>query len=571
MKCEKYILKYIAYKCNLTSIMMSYTNYRIVFLRNKKAAEEEQPTLHKDYTYYEPWNKLEHEAPLTKIINKCKKDKEWERVLNKMRTDYPSESKSSYMIPVRKVTPDEFLVHAKDLEEFIPKHIFKILEREANNIIKRLTIFVLPIVTAEELTDNQGIIEDMAEDVDRYFERKMDDGNFHMTFSFAIESRKYSDDSVNLIYGFVDALLLNINKGSLDVSLNHLFKEGPVLLEGPTGVGKTMFSRLFAKTYAKKISEGSVSKSTNSKQKEIFHHVNVSGIPLALIESRIRGTEKGVATDVGARSGWFEIADNGVLFLDEFQSAPLWVQTQLLDILDPLSDTITVSRLGNDVRKRYNVKVFIAVNEPVKDLIYSKRLRSDFYHRIRQTLAVPSFNELLSDTNKIKSGLSAKRFIWKLICIYRWKHPAIIDAESLHKPFPLFSAGLIESFLKQNWEGNFRQFEKKIADILWEWDNSINEIDLSCFIEGNIHNSESLPFMGTGASNDQKILRAVQCALKNNDYVCQKACKELEIYHIGSYPSLRKYIRKNYNRFSSEIQSNHRVKRVAKQNIFKNG
>jgi transcriptional regulator with AAA-type ATPase domain len=547
------------------SMMVPYTDYRIVFLRDKGKNGEEQAPLHKDYTYYEPWNKLEHEAPLTKIINKCKKDKEWGKVVDKTEKDYPQESKTEYIKPVRNSTPEAFLAAPEDLKKKIPDYIFRTLVWEAEKIARRLTIFILPTVTVDELVENQDVVDSIAEDVDRYFEKNMDEENFHIPFSFAIESRNYSQGAVNLIDGLVDRLLLTTNKGSFDVLKNHLFKEGPVLLEGPTGVGKTMFSRLFAKEYAKKNPEGSASKSMNRKQKDIFHHMNVSGIPADLVESRIRGTEKGYATDVVERPGWFEIADNGVLFLDEFQSAPLWVQNQLLDIVDPLSNKIALSRLGNDKRKLYNVKLFIAVNEPVKSLIDSNRLRRDLYYRIRQTLSVPSLKELLSSTNKIRGGLSAKRFIWKLIYIYRWKHPAIIDAESLYKPFPSFPAELIESFLKETWEGNFRQFEKKIADILWEWDNSIEKIDLSSFIEDNNQNSELLPSLGTDASNDQKILRTVERALKNNDYVCKKACTELKIYRIGSYPTLRRYIRKNYDRFSAETQNNHRVKRVAQQ------
>lgn len=389
-----------------------YNDYRIVFLRDKSGGRNELDPPHKDFTYYVPLDKLKNiDNPLTNLIASLKKENEWKKLLDEAEKNYLHLGKERYIQALRKATPEIFLEGFDSLVKAMPEctNVFKILAWEAKKIVARQTIFIFPTVNENEIDTYQDIMEAITEDVDRHLDKTADTLGEDMPFSFAIESKELNGGETILLDQMVDILLQNINRGVFDVLKHHLYKEGPVLLEGPTGVGKTMFSKLFAKEYLKRRTQKFSSKEKKNNQKDNFHHVNVSSIPEDLIESRIRGTVKGYATNVREMPGWFEMANNGVLFFDEFQNAPIWVQTQLLDIMDPLSNKANISRLGSPDRKVFNVKVLLAVNESVQFLIKERKLRNDLYHRIRQVLRLPSFNELLEDIDKMRGGVKQGR------------------------------------------------------------------------------------------------------------------------------------------------------------------
>lgn len=177
--------------------------------------------------------------------------------------------------------------------------------------------------------------------------------------------------------------LADMSLGSHRQVLERAHLEGPLLIEGGVGSGKTHLARTLARA---------LSRLPPFKPSAPIEIVNFGHIEQGMLDAHLRGTEKGYATGVDRKAGDFEKADGGLLLLDDFQDAPLSAQVRLLDILAPTSDMACVRHLGADLEESprwYRVRVVIAVNRPVEDLIREGRLRHDVLSRVRWRYQVP--------------------------------------------------------------------------------------------------------------------------------------------------------------------------------------
>jgi len=137
----------------------------------------------------------------------------------------------------------------------------------------------------------------------------------------------------------------------------------PVLIYGETGTGKELFV------------QSMINYSGVPKNKVVIQ--NCAAVPDNLMESILFGTVRGVYTGAENKSGLFEEADGGVLFLDEISSIPYTVQAKLLRVIQDG----TFRPLGAAKDKQVNVKIIGAMNvDPVK-AIEEGTFRSDLFYR----------------------------------------------------------------------------------------------------------------------------------------------------------------------------------------------
>jgi transcriptional regulator with PAS, ATPase and Fis domain len=157
--------------------------------------------------------------------------------------------------------------------------------------------------------------------------------------------------------------------------------EATVLIEGETGTGKEVT--------ALAIHENS------PRNKGPFIVVDCGAIPAQLLESELFGYERGAFTGaVAPRTGAFEAADGGTIFLDEIGELTLDLQPKILRALEGRK----VKRVGSNSYAPINVRVIAATNRNLREEVNAKRFRSDLYYRLAVLqIKLPPLRERKSD------------------------------------------------------------------------------------------------------------------------------------------------------------------------------
>ena len=155
-----------------------------------------------------------------------------------------------------------------------------------------------------------------------------------------------------------------------------------VLITGETGVGKEKVANMIQKNSSRKV--------------QPFIKINCASISPNLMESEFFGYEKGAFTGASAsgKKGYFEAADNGVIFLDEVGELPLDIQAKLLRVIQD-GEFI---RVGGTVPVKTNVRILSATNRDLEELIDRKQFRRDLYYRLNVfPIKVPPLSERRDD------------------------------------------------------------------------------------------------------------------------------------------------------------------------------
>lgn len=148
-----------------------------------------------------------------------------------------------------------------------------------------------------------------------------------------------------------------------------------VLITGETGVGKEKVANIIQKNSSRKV--------------QPFIKINCASISPNLIESEFFGYEKGAFTgaNAGGKKGYFEAADNGVIFLDEVGELPLDIQAKLLRVIQD-GEFIKV---GGTEPVKTNVRIISATNRDLEEQVEKKLFRRDLYYRLNVfPIRVPS-------------------------------------------------------------------------------------------------------------------------------------------------------------------------------------
>ncbi len=205
-----------------------------------------------------------------------------------------------------------------------------------------------------------------------------------------------------------------------------------VLILGPNGSGKELVANQIHLN--------------SSRFEGPFIEVNCAAIPSELIESELFGHIKGAFTSaVKDKTGKFEAANGGTIFLDEIGDMSLSAQSKVLRALQEHK----IQRVGSEKDLIVDVRVIAATNKNLKDEILKNRFREDLFHRLAVIeINVPSLNERSSDI-----PLLVDHFL-KLIALENGEIPKEIKLDAIKK------------LQKFNWTGNVRELRNVIERLV---------------------------------------------------------------------------------------------------------
>ncbi|MGC8868285.1 MAG: sigma-54-dependent transcriptional regulator [Sulfurihydrogenibium sp.] len=245
-----------------------------------------------------------------------------------------------------------------------------------------------------------------------------------------------------------------------------------VLIYGESGVGKELIAKAIHQL--------------SNRKNRIFLPINCATISKDVMESEFFGAKKGVYTGAESdRPGILEMADGGTVFLDEISELPLDLQAKFLRFLQDKE----VRRIGDTVSKKVDVRVIVATNKDLKQLVKEGKFREDLYFRLEGLkIEIPPLRERRKDIS-----LLAYHFL-----------------EDFNKNYSTDIKGFTEEALQllinYNWEGNVRQLQNVVREACILALAKKEYIDVTC-----------IPSYISGQDNSKAMIFDYNLAKKLND------------------------------------------------------
>lgn len=318
-----------------------------------------------------------------------------------------------------------------------------------------------------------------------------------------IHTQKHLSEELDKKY----STLIGESKAIKDV-LETVKKVAPtdanVLILGENGTGKELIAREVHRQ--------------SKRANDVFISVDLGSLSETLFESELFGHRKGAFTDAKEdRTGRFETASGGSLFLDEIGNLPLSLQSKLLTVLQNRN----IIPVGSNKPIPIDVRLISATNKPLSNMIKDNLFREDLMFRINTVqIEIPPLRERENDIL-----LLAEHFLK----IYGKKYD---------KPNIKINGNAIDKLKEYEWPGNVRELQHMI-------ENSV------IMAENNIIKPENLQFTSTiesgktrfkaslNLSNVEK-LTIKEALFKNKDNI-NKTAKELGITRKTLYNKIEKY------------------------------
>lgn len=291
------------------------------------------------------------------------------------------------------------------------------------------------------------------------------------------------------------------NNNQLNIALQKAIRVAPtdisVLVTGESGVGKEVIPKIIH--------------SLSHRKHAKYIAVNCGAIPEGTIDSELFGHEKGSFTGATqARSGYFEVADGGTIFLDEVGELPLTTQVRLLRVLE----NGEFLKVGSSKVQKTDVRIVAASNIDLLEAIQKGKFREDLFYRLNTVeIHLPPLRDREDDIHLLFRKF-ASDFAQK------YKMPTLRLEESA-----------INVLLSYPWKGNIRQLRNLTEHIsVIEQNRKINASVLQSYLPDYGNNLPAIITKKTSNSdftNEREILYKVLFDMRNDITDLKRLTEEL--------------------------------------------
>jgi len=283
-----------------------------------------------------------------------------------------------------------------------------------------------------------------------------------------------------------------------------------VLISGESGTGKELIARAIH--------------NHSLRAKEKFVQVNCAAIPEELIESELFGHEKGAFTGATERkTGKFEQADKGTIFLDEIGDMSLKTQSKVLRVLEEGE----VQRVGSSKINKVDVRIIAATNKDLPKEIKIGNFRDDLYFRLN---VVPLYSPPLRE----------KKEDIPLLVEYFCRTFADENNFKVNK----FTDDAVEAMMKYPWKGNVRELKNVVERLIIMTESDVIERkDLPEKIRGDvqIYLPEADKIKNLKEFRDLSEKNFILAKLEENNWNISQTARAIDTPRSNLYKKLEQY------------------------------
>jgi formate hydrogenlyase transcriptional activator len=251
--------------------------------------------------------------------------------------------------------------------------------------------------------------------------------------------------------------------------------DSSVLILGETGTGKELIAR--------------ATHNLSGRSQKTFVKLNCAAIPLGLLESELFSHEKGAFTGaIVQKTGRFELADKGTLFLDEVGDIPLELQAKLLRVLQEQE----FERLGSNRTHKVNVRLIAATHRDLPAMVKQGTFREDLYYRLKVfPIQVPALRQRTEDIPRLV------------------RHFTGLYGQRMNKRIDVIPPATMDALVRYQWPGNVRELQNFIERAVILSPQSILRAPTSELEPFQTPKEPNVPMNGLAEVERDHILRAL--------------------------------------------------------------
>jgi formate hydrogenlyase transcriptional activator len=254
--------------------------------------------------------------------------------------------------------------------------------------------------------------------------------------------------------------------------------DSTVLIMGETGTGKELVARAIHKL--------------GCRSEKAFVKLNCAAIPLGLLESELFGHEKGAFTGaIAQKTGRFELADKGTLFLDEVGDIPLELQAKLLRVLQEQE----FERLGSNRTHKVDVRLIAATHRDLPAMVKEGTFREDLYYRLKVfPIHVPALRQRTDDI---------PRLVWHFMALY---------SQRMNKQIDVIPPETMDALVRYRWPGNVRELQNFVERAVILSPQAVLRAPISELEPFSSNKGLNVPMNGLAEVERDHILRALEAS-----------------------------------------------------------